>query len=119
MTRLLTANQVCADFGIPTPSTLRTMRANGLPHVRLGKQYLYDPQDVAAFIESAKRCHDRTQAPDCTGRRPEDRSTSSGTSMASNGFERQAQQTAASLKRLSRTSSAQVIDLQPSAARRQ
>ena len=111
MTRLLTSNQVCDQFGIPTAGTLKTMRANGLTFVRLGKAYLYDEKDVSAFIESAKICHARTPAPDCTGKPTGDPSTSSGTNTASRGFVRQAQQTAALLKQRSPASSAQVIAL--------
>ena len=111
MTRLMTAYQVCERFGIPNPATLRTMRANGLPHVRLGKACLYDEKDVATFIESAKTCHARTPARASTGNQAGDRSTSFGTSTASNGFVQQAQRTAELLKRPSRISSAQVIAL--------
>lgn len=60
--RLLTAEQVAETFGIPSPRTVRTMRADGLPAVRLGKCYLYDPDDVRGFIQSRKetKCRDRT-----------------------------------------------------------
>jgi excisionase family DNA binding protein len=54
MTRLLTAEQVCAEYGIPLPRTLRTMRQRGLPAMKLGKAYLFDSADVEAFIQAAK-----------------------------------------------------------------
>lgn len=50
MERLLTDQQVCDLFGIPTPRTVRTMRQQGLRAARIGKAYLYDPADVRAFI---------------------------------------------------------------------
>lgn len=52
--RLLTAEQVAETFGIPSARTVRTMRADGLPAVRLGKCYLFDKSDVEAFIQSRK-----------------------------------------------------------------
>lgn len=64
--RLMTAQQVADHFGIPSYRTLRTMRANGLPAVRLGKAYLFDPADVAAFIEAAKK----RREPEHPGRLP-------------------------------------------------
>ena len=51
---LRTDKQLVADFGLPSVRTVRTMRQKGLPAVRLGKAYLYDPQDVSAFIAQRK-----------------------------------------------------------------
>jgi hypothetical protein len=58
----MTAEQVADEFGIPSSRTVRSMRADGLPAARIGKAYLYDPDDVVAFIQSRKetKCRDRT-----------------------------------------------------------
>lgn len=52
--RLMTAEQIKQDFGLPSVRTVRTMRDRGLPSVKLGKAYLYDHADVVAFIRRAK-----------------------------------------------------------------
>ncbi len=54
------------DAGIGTASarTVRTMRADGLPAVRLGKCYLFDASDVEAFIQSRKETKCRAQTVD-------------------------------------------------------
>lgn len=58
---LITAKRVAEDFGLPSARTVRTMRADGLPAVRLGKAYLYDPADVQEFIQSRKETKCRAQ----------------------------------------------------------
>lgn len=55
MNSLLTAQQVSERFGIPKARTVRTLRLQGLPAVKIGKQFLYDPADVEAFIERVKQ----------------------------------------------------------------
>ena len=52
--RLMTAAEAIAEFGIPSVRTLRTMRARGLPSVKLGKAHLFHSEDIAAFIQAAK-----------------------------------------------------------------
>jgi hypothetical protein len=96
--RLLTAQQVCDLFGVPSERTLRTMRQQGLAAVRLGKAYLYDESDIASFIE-AKKCRAPTEARACTGSRIAKPSTSSGMSEGQSAFGQLARQTAAKLKR--------------------
>ena len=54
MPKLLTAQQVADEFGIPSARTVRTLRARGLAAVRFGKAYLFDRSDVERFIENAK-----------------------------------------------------------------
>lgn len=113
MTRLLTAEQVCEQFGIPSPRTVRTMRQQGLAGVRLGKAYLFDAADVQAFIEAKKDrpCPDPTKAQNCDGSRPGNPTTSPGMRKAANDSVQRALATAAKLKKLSKRSSAQVIAL--------
>lgn len=107
MTRLMTAKQVAEEFGLPSDRTLRTMRANGLPAVRLGKAFLFDMADVAQFIQDAKEttCPDRTKdraSPESRGARA---STSAGMSRGASDSNLLARQTADKLKRLSPSSS--------------
>jgi len=54
MTRLMTAQEVAENFGIPSVRTVRTMRADGLPAVRLGKGYLFERADVEAFRRASR-----------------------------------------------------------------
>lgn len=82
MTRLMTAQQVADTFGLPSPATLRTMRQNGLPAVRLGKAFLFDHDDVIAFIERQKTCLDRTREHPLSGSRSGDAGISGGMSKA-------------------------------------
>ena len=116
MTRLLTAEQVCDRFGIPSERTLRTMRDQGLVAVRLGKAYLYDESDIVTFIE-AKKCRARTEDRASTGLRPAKPSISSGMKGALNASGQLAQQTAARLKRLSPGSSLQPTEVKAHASR--
>jgi hypothetical protein len=80
--QLMTAEQVAQDFGLPSPRTVRTMRDQGLPSVKLGKGYLYDRADVIAFIQGAKetKCQDRIAGPISNGSRRGAASISSGMS---------------------------------------
>lgn len=116
--RLLTAEQLCETFGIPSPRTVRTMRQQGLAGVRLGKQYLFDPADVQAFIERKKECHAPTQARGSNGSKSASDGISSNTSVAQSGSIQRALQTAALLKRRSPPTSAQVIGLPAAPASR-
>lgn len=109
--RLLTAAQVCDVFGVPSPRTLRTMRQQGLAGVRIGRAYLFDADDVQAFIESRKECPAPTKAPSCDGSRPGNPTTSPGTTRAANDSAQRALATAARLRQLSKRSSGQVIAL--------
>lgn len=115
-TRLLTAEQVCEHFGIPSPRTVRTMRQHGLAGVRLGKAYLFDAADVQAFIESRKECHAQIRDTGCDGSQPGAPITSHGMKRAANDSALRAQATADRLKKLSKRSSGQVIAL-PTPAR--
>lgn len=105
--RLMTAAQVTETFGLPSQSTLKTMRLRGLKHVPLGKAILYDEADVAAFIEASKvqLCPDQTAAPGSNGSRSEGPGTSSGTRSAAKSSSLPALQTAERLTRLSKRSS--------------
>lgn len=115
-TRLLTAAQVCEHYGIPNPRTVsRTMRQQGLPGVRIGKTYLFDPADVEAFIAARKEvpCPAPTKAPGCAGSPDGAAITSPGTRKAANASAQQARLTSARLKQLSRHGSAHIIALPP------
>ncbi|WP_059149955.1 helix-turn-helix domain-containing protein [Novosphingobium barchaimii] len=111
MTRLLTAEQVCQQFGIPSTRTLRTMRQKGLTAVRLGKAFLFDESDVTKFIEKQKTCQDPTEGRVSIGSQIDRPSTFSGTSVGRSAFGQLARQTAAKLKQPSRNSSGQVISI--------
>jgi len=87
--RLMTAEQIADDFGLPSARTVRTMRARGLPAVRLGKAFLYDHNDVVAFIEGAKEI----QCPDPIAVRSSNSSRNVGATMSS-GMSRDARESA-------------------------
>jgi hypothetical protein len=55
-TGLLNTNEAAKLLGL-APQTLAIMRLRGsaLPHVKLGRRCLYDPLDIAAFIQTNKR----------------------------------------------------------------
>lgn len=55
MTRLLTDRQLCEQYGIPSPRTVRTMRQQGLPSVRLGRAYLFDAAYLAPHAGDLER----------------------------------------------------------------
>lgn len=105
--KLMTAEQVADEYGLPSTRTIRTMRNKGLPAVRIGKAFLFDQADVDAFIERQKEtiCHAQTEARLSSGTRSASATTSSGMSMAMNDHALLAQQTSRSLKQLSRGSS--------------
>ena len=113
MTRLLTAEQLVSDYGIPGIRSVRTMRQQGLAAVRIGKAYLFRAADVEAFIESRLECLAPTVDRACTGFPSEAPTTSCGMSAGPSASVQRARQTADKLKRRSPNSSAQVIDLQP------
>ena len=52
--RLLTAQQLVEEFNLPSVRTVRTLRAKGLPTVKLGAARLTDYDDMIAFIERVK-----------------------------------------------------------------
>lgn len=54
MGRLLTAQQLVEEFRLPSVRTVRTLRAQGLPTVKLGAARLTDYDDMVAFIERKK-----------------------------------------------------------------
>ncbi len=107
MTRLMTAQQIADEFGLPSPRTVRTMRDRGLPAARLGKAFLYDHDDVVAFIQGAKetRCQDRIAAPTSNGSRRGAASISSGMSRDAHESARLALQMCAKPSKPSRSSS--------------
>lgn len=114
--RLLTAAQVADTFGIPSARTVRTMRADGLPAVRLGKCYLFDASDVQAFIESRKetKCRAQTEVRISTTSAPGSAGTSNGARPDAHGSSAQALAIAQRLKtRLPSSSSAEIENSQP------
>ena len=112
MARLLTAQQVADTFGIPSARTVRTMRADGLPAVRLGKCYLFEVADVEAFIESRKetKCRARTEDRTSNTLGLGDGGTSSGPSPDARGSTARALAIAQKLKTRSLTSSKAAVD---------
>ena len=104
---LRTDKQLVEEFNLPSTRTVRTMRQQGLPAVRLGKAYLYDPDDVHEFIAKRKvsQCPGRTEVRTSSSSSSGERSTSTGASKAPPGSDQQALQTAEKLKRLSSSSS--------------
>ncbi|MES3042720.1 hypothetical protein [Sphingomonas faeni] len=106
--RLLTAEEVVQEFGLPSIRTLRTMRQKGLPGVRLGKAFMYRADDIEQHIEKVRTCPAPTVAPRSSGLRSARRSISSGTRADANVSVRLALQTAERLKKSSKTSSANV-----------
>jgi len=96
--RLLTAEEVVQEFGLPSIRTLRTMRQKGLPGVRLGKAFMYRADDIEQHIEKVRTCPAPTVAPRSSGSRSARRSISSGTRADANVSVRLALQTAERLK---------------------
>ena len=107
MMALRTEQQIVAAFGLPSPRTVRTMRDKGLPAVKLGKAYLYDPNDVAAYIEQRKvsKCPGQTEARISNSSNTVAASTSTGAKTAQLASDQQALRTAEKLKQLSHRSS--------------
>jgi hypothetical protein len=80
MGRLMTAEEVVTEWNLPSTRTVRTMRAKGMPFVRLGKAYLYDAADVQHHIDRSKvvLCPAQIAAPRSSGSTSGSASTSSG-----------------------------------------
>ena len=108
--RLLTPEQAVAEFNLPSVRTIRTLRNQGLPTVKLGAARLIDYDDMMNFIERRKQCQGETQARGYVGSTAARATTSSGMSGAANDCGLLARQTANVLKQSSRRSSEQVID---------
>lgn len=115
--RLLTAEQDCEHFGIPKVRTVRTMRQQGSAAVRLGKSYLFDPADVAAFTEAKKECPAPIAAPASTGSQSAAPYISCGISAVQSASAQRAQAIAAKMKKPSQPSLGQVIEFQDSKSR--
>lgn len=104
---LLTARQVMDEFGLPSLSTVATMRRRGLPFIKISRNHLFDRNDVIRFIEGIKEkiCREEITGPTSNTIRPEIATTSS---IANTGLPASAprvHQTAEKLKSLSRGSS--------------
>jgi hypothetical protein len=106
MSKLLTPEQAVAEFNLPSVRTIRTLRNQGLPTVKLGAARLIDYDDMVNFIERRKQCQGETQAQGFVGSTAGRASTSSGMSKAANDSGLLARQTANALKQSSRRSSA-------------
>lgn len=50
--RLITANEVARQTGIPEWRVYERVRAGDLPHVRIGRAVRFDPAAVRAWIEN-------------------------------------------------------------------
>ncbi len=104
--RLMTPEQAVEEFNLPSVRTIRTLRNQGLPTVKLGAARLIDYDDMVNFIERRKQCQSETQAIGSAGSTGGRASTSSGMSRAANDCGLLARQTASALKQSSRRSSA-------------
>lgn len=104
MGRLLTPAQAVEEFNLPSERTIRTLRNQGLPTVKLGAARLIDYDDMVNFIERRK-CQDATPGHASAGSTAGKPSTSFGMSGAANDSGLLARQTSAELKKLSRRSS--------------
>jgi hypothetical protein len=107
MMSLLTDKQLVAEFNLPSIRTVRTMRQQGLPAIRLGKSYLYDTSDVQAFIAARKvtQCRGRTEDRISSSSNSAEPFTSIGASMEQRASDQQALRTVEKLKLLSPPSS--------------
>jgi exonuclease III len=108
MSRLLTVEQAVTEFNLPSARTIRTLRKQGLPTVKLGAARLIDYDDMMAFIEAAKEtpCQDQTPARGSSRSKGARASTSPGSSKGGSGFAQLALRSAEQLKRRSQNSSA-------------
>ncbi|NJC06550.1 hypothetical protein GGQ97_002343 [Sphingomonas kaistensis] len=108
MSRLMTPAEAVEAFNLPSVRTIRTLRSQGLPTVKLGSARLIDYDDMVAFVERMKeqQCHAPTEAPSSSRLASAQSSTSPGSSMVKSGSAQRARQTAEKLKRLSQGSSA-------------
>ena len=52
--RLLTAEEIAEQLGVPKGWPLEQARAGNIPHVRLGRYVRFDEDDVTAWVESLK-----------------------------------------------------------------
>jgi excisionase family DNA binding protein len=104
--RLLTAEQVASEFGFPSARTVRWARCNGLPAVKLGKCFLFDATDVAAFLAARKVtiCPVETVDPISISSRSAGPGIFSGAKPDARASAARAQATAQRLKTLSRAS---------------
>lgn len=111
--RLLTAKQVAETFGLPSATTLRSMRQQGLPAVKIGKAWLFEAADVDAFIQSRKvtACPAQISVPGSNMSTDAARSTSSGMKGAESAPAALARQTVERLKLRLPGSSASVSSL--------
>lgn len=109
---LLTAEQVVSRYGLPSTRTVRSMRQKGMRHVRISKAYLYEAEDVEAYIEQNKvaQCPGETQARSSNGSKSATATMPHGTRADAKNSILLAQQTSQKLKRLSRTSCANDSD---------
>lgn len=114
MSRLMTPEQAVAEFNLPSVRTIRTLRNQGLPTVKLGAARLIDYDDMLNFIERRKQCQGETTARGSAGSTAGRATTSFGMSGAANDSGLLARQTSAELKRLSRRGSDRTSD-QPAA----
>ncbi|WP_333573827.1 hypothetical protein [Sphingomonas sp.] len=94
-------------YGLPSLSTVATMRRRGLPFIRISKQHLFDPADVEKFIASQKetQCRDEAAGRTSSTYRSGGATTSSGAKLASQSGKARALEIAERLKRLSPTTS--------------
>jgi hypothetical protein len=106
----MTVEQAVQEFNLPSPRTIRTLRNQGLPTVKLGAARLIDYDDMVNFIERRK-CQEETPARASAGSTAGKRSTSFGMSGAANDCGLLARQTSAELKKLSRRSSGRTSGL--------
>ena len=112
MSRLLTPEQAVREFNLPSVRTIRTLRNQGLPTVKLGAARLIDYDDMVNFIERRKQCQDETTARASAGSIAARPITSSGMRGVANDCGLLARQTSAELKKLSRRSSERTSDRQ-------
>jgi excisionase family DNA binding protein len=52
--RLLTADEIADQLGVPAGWPLQQARAGHMPHVKLGRYVRFDEADVRAWVESLK-----------------------------------------------------------------
>jgi hypothetical protein len=106
--RYQTAAQLVETIGGINVRTVRTMRAQGLPAVKLGKAYLYDPEKALAWIAAREEalCPVQTSVRASSPSPAALPSTSSGMKPGKSGAAALARQTVERLKGASRGSSA-------------
>lgn len=105
--RYKTAEELSVEIGGIKPCTIRSLRLQGMPAVRIGRSWLYNTEKALAWIAAREEstCLAQTEA-HASNRSLTDRtSTSSGTLAAPSGSVAQARQTAERLKQGLRRSS--------------